>query len=205
MDTLLGVLAHSALAVGLVSVSFISGVRIDLMAYLFGDILAVSKVDLLTIWIGAIVVIGLMAHRWSNLLLVTLSPDLAFANGISPKREQMILTLSLAIVVAVAIKIVGVLLIVAMLIIPAAAARPLSRTPETMAIIAAVIGGSASLLGLLASYHLDTPTGPTIVSVATCLFITINTVRHLFLQLRSKTMLINVDHGSKGERRETTQ
>jgi len=134
MDTLLGVLAHSALAIGLVVVSFISGVRIDLMAYLFGDILAVSKTDLLTIWVGAFVVIGLMTHRWSNLLLVTLNPDLAIASGISPKREQLILTLSLALVVAVAIKIVGVLLIVAMLIIPAAAARPLSRTPESMAI-----------------------------------------------------------------------
>jgi zinc transport system permease protein len=202
MDTLLGVLAHSALAIGLVSVSFISGVRIDLMAYLFGDILAVSKVDLLTIWIGAFVVIGLMAHRWSNLLLVTLNPDLAIASGISPKREQLILTLSLAIVVAVAIKIVGVLLIVAMLIIPAAAARPMSRTPETMAIIAAIIGGSASLLGLLASYLFDTPTGPTIVSVATGLFLIINAVRYVYIQIKHKNQPIaHSDHSHDSEQR----
>jgi|TARA_B110000503_G_C7143260_1_gene411822 zinc transport system permease protein len=180
MDTLLGVLAHSALAIGLVSVSFISGVRIDLMAYLFGDILAVSQLDLLTIWVGVFVVIGLMTHRWSNLLLVTLNPDLAIAYGISPKREQIFLTLSLAIVVAVAIKIVGMLLIVAMLIIPAAAARPFSHTPESMAVSAAIIGGSASLLGLCASYYFDTPTGPSIVCVATFLFLTINVIRKVF-------------------------
>jgi len=184
MDTLLGVLAHSALAVGLVGVSFVSGVRIDLMAYLFGDILAVSWSDLLTIWLGAVVVIGLMAHRWSNLLLVTLNPDMAIASGISPKREQLILTISLAIVVAVAIKIVGVLLIVAMLIIPAAAARPLSQTPESMAVYSALIGGSASLFGLFASYHFDTPTGPSIVCVATFLFLAINFIRQIYIKFR---------------------
>lgn len=186
MDTLLGVLAHSALAIGLVSVSFISGVRIDLMAYLFGDILAVTKTDLVTIWVGAVLVIGLMAHRWSNLLLVTLNPDLAIANGVSPKREQLVLTLSLAIVVAVAIKIVGVLLIVAMLIIPAAAARPLSRTPESMAVFAAIIGGAASLLGLFASYYFDTPTGPSIVAMATVLFLLVNVGHQLIQPLRRK-------------------
>lgn len=187
MDTLLGVLAHSSLAIGLVAVSFISGVRIDLMAYLFGDILAVSKMDLLTIWVGALVVIGLMAHRWNNLLLVTLNPDLAIASGISPRREQLILTLSLAIVVAVAIKIVGVLLIVAMLIIPAAAARPLSKTPEAMAVYSAIIGGSASILGLLASYQFDTPTGPTIVGAATVLFLVVNVSRQLVINLRGES------------------
>lgn len=185
MDTLLGVLAHSALAIGLVSVSFISGVRIDLMAYLFGDILAVGTTDLLTIWGGALVVIGVMARRWSNLILVTLNPDLAIANGISPQKEQQFLTISLAIVVAVAIKIVGVLLIVAMLIIPAAAARPLSRTPEQMAFVAAAIGGVASLLGLMASYLLDTPTGPSIVCVATSLFLLVHLLQPQFKKINS--------------------
>ncbi|CAG0911183.1 unnamed protein product, partial [Cyprideis torosa] len=91
MDTLLGVLAHSALAFGLVAVSFLSGVRIDLMAYLFGDILAVSKTDLLVIWGGAALVVALIAYRWSALLTSTLSDELAYASGIDPKREQMIL------------------------------------------------------------------------------------------------------------------
>lgn len=170
MDTLLGVLAHSALAFGLVAVSFLSGVRIDLMAYLFGDILAVRQADLAVIWGGAALVLLLIGWRWSPLLTATLNPDLAYAGGVDPKREQLVLIASLAVVVAVAIKVVGVLLIAAMLIIPAAAARPFSRTPEAMALIAAVIGGTAALGGLQASYHLNTPTGPTIVSLAAILF-----------------------------------
>ncbi|NOI81031.1 hypothetical protein F0237_10190 [Vibrio tubiashii] len=171
MDTLLGVMAHSALAIGLVAVSFLSGVRIDIMAYLFGDILAVSKTDLLVIWGGALVVIGLVSIRWSGMLLSTLNKDLARASGFSPEREQMILTIALALVVAVAIKVVGVLLIVAMLIIPAATARPFSRTPEMMVFLAATIGSSSSVIGLRVSYVLDTPTGPTMVCIAAILFI----------------------------------
>ncbi|QYX58676.1 metal ABC transporter permease [Roseovarius sp. SCSIO 43702] len=170
MDTLLGVLAHSALAFGLVAVSFLSGVRIDLMAYLFGDILAVSRGDLGVIWIGAAVVVGLVGWRWSALLTATLNEDLAHASGIDPKREQLVLTLALAVTVAVAIKVVGVLLIAALLIIPAAAARPLSRTPEGMAVVAAGIGSVAAVAGLRAAYVLDTPAGPSIVCVAALLF-----------------------------------
>ncbi len=170
MDTLLGVFAHSALAFGLVAVSFLSGVRIDLMAYLFGDILAVSRGDLAIIWTGALLVVALIGWRWQALLTSTLNTDLAYASGIDPKREQLVLTLSLAIVVAVAIKVVGVLLIAALLIIPAAAARPLSRTPEGMAVGAAVIGGLSALLGLRAAFVFDTPAGPSIVCVATLLF-----------------------------------
>ena len=170
MDTLLGVLAHSALAIGLVAASFLSGVRIDLMAYLFGDILAVSRADLAVIWTGAALVVALMAWRWQALLTATLNPDLAQAAGIRPGREQMALTLALAVVVAVAIKVVGVLLIAALLIIPAAAARPFARTPEAMAGIAALLGVAAALGGLEASFVFDTPTGPTIVTVAAAIF-----------------------------------
>ena len=129
MDTVLGVLAHSALAFGLVAVSFLSGVRIDLMAYLFGDILAVSKTDLAVIWGGAALVVACIGMRWAALLMSTLNEDLAYSAGIDPKREQMILTVALAVTVAVAIKVVGVLLIAAMLIVPAAAARPCRSAP----------------------------------------------------------------------------
>ena len=170
MDTILGVLAHSSLAFGLVAVSFLSGIRIDLMAYLFGDILAVSRGDLLIIWGGALLVVGLIGWRWSSLLTATLSDELAYSGGLDPRREQMILTLSLAITVAVAIKVVGVLLIAAMLVIPAAAARGLARTPEAMAVIAAAIGGFSAIAGLRGAYLFDTPAGPSIVSVAAICF-----------------------------------
>ena len=170
MDTLLGVLAHSALAFGLVAVSFLPGIRIDLMAYLFGDLLAVSRSDLTVIWSGAILVVALIGSRWSALLTATLNTDLAHASGIDPWREQLVLTLSLAIVVAVAIKVVGVLLIAALLIIPAAAARPVSRTPERMAMAAAAIGCVSTVVGLRAAYVLDTPAGPSIVCIAAMIF-----------------------------------
>ncbi|KAA9009759.1 metal ABC transporter permease [Histidinibacterium aquaticum] len=170
MDTLLGVMAHSALAFGLVAVSFLTNVRIDIMAYLFGDILAVSRGDLAVIWGGAALVLALVGWRWSALLVSTLNPDLARAAGIDPRREQLVLTLSLAIVVAVAIKVVGVLLITALLIIPAATARPFSRTPEIMAGLASVVGVAAAWGGLRLSYSFDTPTGPTIVCVVAVMF-----------------------------------
>jgi zinc transport system permease protein len=177
MDTLLGVIAHSALAVGLVAASLMPGVRIDLMAYLFGDILAVSRADLAVIWGGAAAVVALTGWRWSRLLTATVGPDLASAAGIRPEREALVLTLALAIVVAVAIKVVGVLLIGAMLLIPPATARPFARTPEAMALLAAVIGVVAALGGLRASYVWDTPTGPTIVTVAAALFAASGVVR----------------------------
>lgn len=170
IDTLLGVLAHSALAAGLVAVSFLVGVRMDLVAYLFGDILSVRLSDLAVIYGGAALVVGLLAWRWSALLTATLNTDLAGASGIHADREQLVLTLALAITVAVAIKVVGALLIASMLIIPAAAARPLARSPEGMAVIAALFGALAALSGLWSSYQFDTPTGPTIVMAATALF-----------------------------------
>ncbi|MDG1936809.1 MAG: iron chelate uptake ABC transporter family permease subunit [Paracoccaceae bacterium] len=182
MDTLLGVLAHSTLAVGLVVVSFLSGVRIDLMAYLFGDILAVSRADLAIIWAGAVLVIALISWRWSSLLITTLNEELAYASGLNPNREKLILTLALGITVAVAIKVVGVLLIVAMLIIPTAAARSLARTPEAMAFMGALIGIISTAAGLRAAYIFDTPTGPSIVCVASVFF----TIFSIIVPVRNK-------------------
>jgi len=170
MDTLLGVAAHSALAFGLVAVSFLQGVRVDLMAYLFGDILSVGRGDLALIWGGSIAVLALVGWRWQALLTATLNPDLAYAAGINPKREELVLTLALALVVAVAIKVVGVLLIGAMLIIPAATARPFAATPERMAALAVGVAALAVLGGLQLSLIYDTPAGPSIVSLAAGLF-----------------------------------
>ena len=174
MDTMLGVMAHSALAFGLVAVSFLSDVRLDLMSYLFGDVLAVGTGDLAVIWAGATLVVGLILWRWQALLTATLSDELAWAAGINPRREQMVLTLALALVVAVAIKVVGVLLIAAMLIIPPAAARPFARTPEQMAILAAAIGALAVVAGLQGALLLDSPAGPSIVCAAALIFVLSN-------------------------------
>ena len=170
MDTTLGVLAHSGLAFGLVAVSFLPNVRVDLHAFLFGDILAVSRTDLAVIAGGAGLVVALLVWRWSALLTATLSEDLAHAAGINPARERLVLTLALALVVAVALKIVGALLIAAMLIIPAASARSFARTPEAMALAAVGLGGLSVWAGLRLSLWHDTPAGPSIVVVASLIF-----------------------------------
>lgn len=170
MDTTLGVLAHGALAFGLVAISYVPSVRSDLSGYLFGDILAVTRSDLAFIWGGAGLVVALLVWRWQALLTATLNEDLAHASGLNPDRERLVLTLALALVVAVALKVVGALLIAAMLIIPAAAARGLARTPESMAGLAVVIGAGAAMAGLGLSLWQDTPAGPSIVCMAAVLF-----------------------------------
>lgn len=166
MDTTLGVLAHSALALGLVAVSFLPGARVDLSAYLFGDILTVTRGDLVIIGLGAAAVIALMAWRWRGLLAATVSEDLAQSAGIDARLERLILTLALAITVAVALRVVGALLIAAMLIVPAAAARTLARSPEGMAALALLVGAGSVAAGLVLSMSLDTPAGPSIVAAA---------------------------------------
>jgi zinc transport system permease protein len=175
-DTLLGVASHGALAGGLVALSFMSGVRVDLMGYLFGDILAVTRGDLAVIFGGAALVVALLAWRWRNLLLATLNEDLAASAGVDPRRERLILTLALAVLVAVALKVVGVLLVTAMLVVPAAAARGFARTPEAMAAGAVAIGALASLLGLAGSWRFDTPAGPSIVVAAVLALVAVNAV-----------------------------
>ena len=169
-DSLLGVLSHSALALGLVAVSLMPSARIDLDAYLFGDILIVSRMDLVVIWGGAFVVCGVLAWRWQALLAEILSNDLAYAAGLSPRRDRLILTLLIAAVVAVSIKVVGALLITAMLVIPAAAARLISRGPEAMAAYATGIGAVAAIAGLHGARMFGTPAGPSIICAAGGMF-----------------------------------
>ncbi|RMD60980.1 MAG: hypothetical protein D6826_11125 [Alphaproteobacteria bacterium] len=169
-DTVLGILAHGGLAVGLVVLSFVSGVRIDLMAYLFGDVLAVTPVDLAWIYGGGALVLGVLGLIWQPLLLVTVSEELARAEGVPVAFVHLAFMLLLAVVIAIAMKVVGVLLIVSLLIIPAAAARPFVRTPEAMAIGAAAFGVLSVAGGLWVSLVWDTPAGPSIVTVASAAF-----------------------------------
>lgn len=178
MDTVLGVAAHAALAAGLVALTLIDDVRVDLMGYLFGDVLAVSTADLAIIWAGVLAIGLLLFVFWRPLLNATLNEELAFAEGSHPGRYRLLLGLLLALLIALAMKIIGALLITAMLIIPAAAARPLARTPERMATLAAFIGVIAVASGLRASLVFDTPTGPSIVVATTVGFLITNAVGH---------------------------
>ncbi|MGB0959512.1 MAG: metal ABC transporter permease [Halocynthiibacter sp.] len=170
VDTLLGVIAHGALAIGLVSVSLL-GVAVDVEAYLFGEILAVTQMDVILIWSGAVLGTLVIGSQWSKLILITVNEDLAVASGVNVKLLKMFLTFALALTVALALKVIGALLIGAMLLIPAAAARQMSRTPEAMVIGAVVIGALSVLIGLAGSYHFGTPSGPTIVCAALSFFL----------------------------------
>jgi zinc transport system permease protein len=170
-DALLGILSHATLAIGLVMVAFMTWVRFDLIAFLFGDILAVTPTDVAIVWIGGLVVVAIIAWLWRPLLAGTVNVELAEAEGMQPERARLIFMLLMALVIAIAMKIVGIMLITSLLIIPAAAARRFATTPEVMAVLASVIGAVAVVMGLFGSLTYDTPSGPSIVVAALLLFI----------------------------------
>ena len=170
-DTLLSIFAHSALAAGMVALAFVDGVAVDLMAYLFGDVLAISWADI--VWIGGLggLCLAGMIYLWPRLLAATVSEEIAFVEGVRVDFVQTGLMVLTAVIVGLAIKVVGVLLITALLIIPAAAARPFARTPEMMAALASMAGVLSVLGGLAASYRWDLPAGPAIVLAAAVLVV----------------------------------
>lgn len=170
-DALLGLLAHSVLAIGLVLLGVLSFIRIDLMGLLFGDILSVNLNDLLIVWIGGAVVLGSLILIWRPLFAGTVNLELAKAEGLNSELANTIFTLLIAGVIAISIKIVGILLITGLLIIPASASRNLSSTPIQMAVIASIIGVISVALGLYSSMTWNSSTGPTILSVSLVIFI----------------------------------
>ncbi|MBM08304.1 MAG: hypothetical protein CMF69_01805 [Magnetovibrio sp.] len=173
-DSLLGLLSHSALALGLVVLAFISWLRIDLMSFLFGDILAVSETDIFTIYIGGLALLGILAFIWRSLFAGTVNFELAEAEGMNPSHSYIIFIILMAAVISIAIKIVGVLLITALLIIPATTARRFVAGPEKMALMASFIGACSIVGGLFSSLAWDTPSGPSIVVIAFTFFLLSN-------------------------------
>lgn len=170
-DSLLGILSHATLALGLVIVAFMTWIRVDLLSFLFGDLLAVSRMDIGFIYGGGILVLGVLTKLWHPLLAATVSEDIAHAEGQKPALCRIIFMLLLAIVIAIAMKIVGILLITSLLIIPAATARRYGSSPEQMAVLASLIGVVGVIGGLYGSRHFDTPSGPSIVVAALAIFI----------------------------------
>lgn len=170
-DTLLGIMAHSALSLGMIAVSFLDNVRIDLMSYLFGDLLAISPSDLTFIWLGVATVSLIVYLLWQPLLATSVNEELAFVEGTNTDLMRLILMLLIGLVIAVGMKFVGALIMGSLLIIPAATARRLSRTPEAMAFWAILLGMLSVLGGLALSWHFDTPAGPSVVVSATALFV----------------------------------
>ncbi|ENC6730504.1 zinc ABC transporter permease subunit ZnuB [Vibrio navarrensis] len=170
-DTLLGILAHSALSIGLVAVSFLDNVRVDLMSYLFGDLLAVSTQDLLFIYAGVVAIAAALFIFWRPLLSTTVNEELAAVEGVNTDLISLVLMLMVGIVIAVGMKFVGALIMTSLLIIPAATARRFASSPEQMAFTAAFLGVVSVLSGLTLSWHFDTPAGPSVVISATSLFV----------------------------------
>ncbi|MDX9988428.1 iron chelate uptake ABC transporter family permease subunit [Thiothrix unzii] len=175
-DTALSIIGHSALALGTVALTFLPDVRVDLMGYLFGDILAVTRADIGLTWGMALLVVVAMVFLWRPLLAIAVHAELAQVEGVRVWWVSAAYMVLVALMVAVAMKVVGVLLLTALLIIPAAAARRFARTPEQMAIFAVVLGALALLGGVGTSLQWDTPTGPSIVVVASALFVLVQLV-----------------------------
>ena len=169
-DSLLGILAHSALSLGLVAVS-LADIRLDVSAWLFGDLLAVDHRDLYRVLIGGGAVLGLLLAFWRPLVSMTVHAELAEVEGAPVRRLQLLLMLMLAVVIAVAMRTVGALLITSLLIIPAATAERVARSPEQMAVGASLLGMLAVVGGLWASLILDTPAGPSVVVCSAALFV----------------------------------
>ncbi len=170
-DAILGILSHTTLAIGLIAATSINGVRVDLLSYLYGDILAVDLQDIAYIFAVVIIVLGLVACLWRWLLSATIHSDLARVEGVPVEFTNWAFIIMLALVFAVAIKLVGVLLITALLVIPASTARRFARTPEAMVLVASMIGCIAVLIGFWASLTWDWPTGPAIVATTSALFV----------------------------------
>ncbi|HEY6528262.1 MAG TPA: iron chelate uptake ABC transporter family permease subunit [Cellvibrionaceae bacterium] len=169
-DTLLGILSHGALAAGLVCVSLMADQRLDLFSFLLGDLLTASRTEALTMAAASLLMLGLLKFSWRPWMRIALDEDLARAEGLHVDAWQLLFMLMLALVIALAMKVVGVLLITALLVIPAAAARQLCHSPGLMALGAGVIGVVAVNAGLGASYLWDTPAGPSAVLVAVVIF-----------------------------------
>lgn len=171
-DTLLGILSHTALALGLVVLSVIQsqGYNINLMSYLFGDLLAVNQLDIILMYTMVVVILLIFSRILSPLISISVNEELARVDGIAVERVRFIFMLLLALVIAVALKVVGILLITALLIIPAATARLYSKSPKQMVFLASVIACIAVVLGLASSMRWDFPTGPAIVVAASVLF-----------------------------------
>jgi len=170
-DSLLGLLAHSTLAIGLVLIGFLSSIRFDLMGLLFGDILAVTTEDITLVWIGGIIILGILYYIWKSIFSATVNYDLAAAEGMRPEISNLIFTLLLAAVIALSIKMIGALLITGLLLIPAAIARNLSNSPKQMIIFSVLAGIASVVIGLFTSLELNTSSGPSIIVVSLALFV----------------------------------
>ncbi len=170
-DGLLAVLSHGALALGVLLLASGGGYRASLLAYLFGDILAVDRGQLWALLALNGLVWGWMLWGFRGLVAASAAPELAAAEGVPVARVHMLWTGLLALVIALSIQVVGLLLVMALLLVPAASARPWVRSPGTMVAGAVASGAVASALGVAGSFAFDLPTGPAIAALSVAIFL----------------------------------
>ena len=180
-DALLGVISHTFLAFGFVIVSLFNPAQ-NIESYLFGDILTITSVDLISVFCVAALGSVVLFFFWESWALASVHPELARAEKLATKKTEMIFNLFVAVVVAISIQFLGVLLISALLIIPSATARALAKTPEGMAILGAALGAVSVTVGIILSLMLDTPAAPTLVAVMGTQFILVNGGRFLLFK-----------------------
>jgi zinc transport system permease protein len=171
VDTLLGILSHTALALGLITVGLVTGAVTGHLDILFGDILTVSRQDVLTVWVGAALVLAVIIYLWRDLIAISVHEDLARAEGVNVPWVELAFMLTMAAMTALAMKIVGLLLITALTVIPAAAARRVSSSPEAMALWSCLFAGVAVASGLVMSAIWGTIAGPSVVLCASLIFV----------------------------------
>lgn len=169
-DTHVGIVGHIGLALGYILLSGMDTVRADLLGYLFGDVLALSTDDLMWITLASLSALVLILALWRPLLRQAVGGDIALVEGHRSRWAQTAFLVLIALLVAFGLKVVGALLMVALLIIPPAAARFFARSPAAMAWLAGLIGALSAPVGLAAAYHFDAPAGPSMVLAAACCY-----------------------------------
>ena len=183
-DSVLGIMSHSTLALGLVLVSFMYWIRVDVLDFLFGNIIAVTWLEIAMIYMASAVALGIIAFKWRAMIVLTVDEQIAAAEGLQPSQTRILLMILLAGTIAIAMKIVGILLTISLLIIPAATARQLAKTPEQMAVFAVVFGSASVVGGMFMSLEIDTPPGPSIVVCALLLFLSMATAMLIRKRIR---------------------
>jgi manganese/iron transport system permease protein len=170
-DTAIGVLFAGTFALGVFLFSGISGYVADLFSFLFGNVLAIGPGDLVALVILGFAVILVVALLWKELLYATFDPLGAAASGIKVERLELLFLTLVAVTIVVSLQAVGIILVVAMLVTPAATAQQLAVRFTRLMLLAAAIGISSAVVGLYISYWLDVASGATIVLVQTTLFV----------------------------------
>ncbi len=179
-DTVIGVFFSTVIALGVAVISAQKGLTRNLQAYLYGDLLAVSEVELLWMGILLLAVFAYLLFAFNKIMLVGIHEGFAKSMGVPVRALEISFALVVALVVTTAIRAVGILLVTALLVVPAAAARNVARGAASAFWTAAVIAVASGLLGIAASYYLDTATGATVVLVAAAFFVVTALGREMF-------------------------